>query len=165
MAQPLSGLLVVRREQGYVDGTAESEEVDFSIPRGLAIEIFGVECNLNVGDLDGALIEMDVFVDLDGPALASNAIASEAAFDARKVLDTNIFHHEMSVDNVTTGATNMGDRQMMWYPPDTRIITARNLGFAGFAKGASGAVNLGFWYRWLKITDAEFLGLVIDLRS
>lgn len=165
MAKLLSGLLVRRVEEGYIDGTAESSELDFDIPRGLAIELMGIESNMDTGDLDGALIEMDGFVDLDGPALASNAIATETQFDARKILDSVIFLHTMQNDIITTGAAQTSERQMMWYPTDARIVTARNIGFAGFSKGASGAWNLGIWYRWLRISDDEFVGLVIDQRT
>jgi len=165
MAKLLSGLLVRRFEEGFVDGTAESRELDFDIPRGLAIEIMGIEANIGLSDLDGALIEMDAFVDLDGPALASNAISSEALFDARKVLDTNIMNMAIQVDNVTTGAARLSSREVMFYPDDARIITARNVGVAGFAKGASGELQIGIWFRWIAITDQEFIGLIIDLRS
>jgi len=163
VAKVISSLLVRRNEEGYVDGTGEAEEVDFSIPRGLAIAIFGVESNIGTGDLDGALIEMDAIVDLDGPALTLGSLATAALFDARKVLDSVIFLHQFQVDNITTGAVELSNRTMMWFPEP--ILTARNPGLAGISVGASGEWNVGLWYKWVRISEAEFVGLVIDQRA
>ena len=163
MAKVISNLLVRRNEEGYVSGTGEAEELDFAIPRGLAIAIFGIESNLGCGDLDGALIEMDAIVDLDGPALAVGSLATEALFDARKILDSVIFAHLERWDNVTEGAARISSNRMQWYPEP--ILTARNLGIAGLSLGASGNWNVGIWYKWVEISDAEFVGLVIDQRA
>jgi len=162
-AQVISNLLVRRNEEGYIDATGEAEELDFAIPRGLAIAIFGIESNIGTGDLDAALGEMDAFVDLDGPALVVGSLASAALFDARKILDSVIFLHQFQQDIVTTGASILSDRQMMWYPEP--ILTARNLGLAGLALGSAGEWNVGIWYKWVRISDAEFVGLVIDQRA
>jgi len=163
MAQVISSLLVRRNEEGYVDGTGEAEELDFSIPRGLAIAVFGIESNMGLGAFDGADIFMEGIVDLDGPALSVGALATAALFDARKVLDSVIFLHQMKSDNVTTGGGQIAQREMMWYPEP--ILTARNIGIAGIATGQSGEWNVGIWFKWVRITDAEFVGLVIDQRA
>lgn len=163
MATVISNLLVRRNSEGYVDATGEAEEIDFAIPRGLAIAIFGIESNMRTGDHDGARIDMDGIVDLDGPALSVGALATQALFDARKILDSVIFLHQVSVDIITTGASYLSERKMMWYPEP--IMTARNVGIAGISEGASGSWDVGIWYKWLKITDAEFVGLAIDQRA
>lgn len=163
MAQVISNLLVRRNEEGYVDGTGEAEEIDFSIPRGLAIALFGVESNIGLSALDGAEIEMEAIVDLDGPALAVGALATSALFDARKILDSVIFYERIQVDNITTGASLLTRKSMLWYPEP--ILTARNLGIAGISAGSSGEWNVGLWYKWVRITEAEFVGLVIDQRA
>ena len=165
MAQPISGPLVRRNTEGYVDGTAESEEIDFDIPRGFAIEILGLEHYLRTGDHDAAIIEMETIVDLDGPGLAVGAITTEAQFDARRVLDSVIGIASLTVDMITSGASPLSLYEMNWFPVDARIITARNIGIVGLAEGASGLWDLGIWYRWLRLSEAELFGLIIDQRS
>ncbi len=163
MATPLSGLLVRHVQEGLVSGTGESEEVEFNIPRGLAIELLSVKQETASGDLDGALIEVDLLFSIDGPSLASNAISTQALFDARQLLDSNLASMHSRWDNVTTGASILSDRQHLIFP--IPVLTARNPGVAGICLGASGEVFTSIYYRWVKITESEFITLVADLRT
>ncbi len=163
MARPLSGLLVRHAQEGLVDGTGESEEIEFNIPRGLAIEIFGLRLDMKTGDLDGALIEVDGLIDVDGPSLAGNAINTQALFDARQILASNLHSVHFRVDNVTEGASVLSTQSYIALP--FPVLTARNLGMAGISLGGSGEVFASIYYRWVEITTAEFITLVADLRT
>ena len=163
MATALSGLLVRHQQEGLIDGTGESEEIEFNIPRGLAIELLGVDLQLQCGDLDGALIEVDALFSVDGPSLAANAINSQALFDARQLLDSNLHSLHSRWDNVTTGAAKLSDNSYRSFP--IPVLTARNPGVAAISLGASGEVFTSIYYRWVKISDSEFITLVADLRT
>lgn len=163
MARAISGLLVRRDREAYIDGTGESQELDFDIPRGLAIAIFGIEGEVIIGDIDGAAISMEQFVDLDGPALAGDALNTQALFEAREILDSVIFAQHAKHDALTSGASLMHAERTLWLPEP--ILTARNPGVAGLALGASGEAFTGIWYKWVEISNEEFIRLVVDLRT
>jgi len=163
MARALSGLLVRHQQEGLVDGAGESEELEFNIPRGLAIELLAVNLQLQAGSLDGADIEVDALFSIDGPSLALNSISTQALFDARQVLDSNLHSLHGRWDNITTGAARMSVAQYIAFP--IPILTARNPGVAAITLGASGEVFTSIYYRWVEITREEFITLVADLRT
>jgi len=163
MARPLSGLLVRHHFEGMVDGTGESAELEFNIPRGLAIEILAANIQLHTPQLDGAEIQVNSMLDIDGPSLANNSISTLALYDARQVLDSNLHSLHMQVDNVTEGGGLISDKQYIQFP--IPILTARNPGWAGIAIGNTGEVLLAIYFRWVEITRDEFITLVTDLRT
>lgn len=165
MAREITGLLTRRRRQSVVDGTGESEEVDFDIPQGMAIKIYGFQLWVATAALDGAEISMETLVDLDGNALASNSLATQALFEAREILDSSIAYLGIEADNITTGAAKTSDSQMQWFPFGREIITARNPGIGWLSVGASGEGKVCFYYSWVTISTREFGQLVSARRA
>ena len=164
MAQPLSGLLV-RTHQDLVSTIGGSQEVDFDIPRSLAIEIFGASVDINIVSLVATpATQGATFLDLDGPGLASDAIATLVAYDLRKLLDSAVIEFSLGADAVTTGGAQTRRSYNLMLPQP--ILTARN---PGIALGAAAATVLDvvwkIYYRWVRITDQEFVSLVANLRS
>ncbi len=165
MPTDITGLLVRRIRQAVVDGTGESEEVDFDIPIGHAIRIYGIDSYLEIGSHDGATIEMESLVDLDGAALAANAVNTQALFEAREVLASAICLNGMKVDMVTDGASFISQQRMMWFPQDREILTARNPGVAWLSLGESGEGKITFYYTWVRISTSEFGQLIASRRA
>jgi len=163
MARPLSGLLVRRLFEGMIDGTGESQEIEFNIPRGLAIEIWASSIQLHTPQLDAAEIQVNSLLDIDGPSLAGNSISTLALYDARQVLDSNLHSLHLQVDNIVEGGGVISDHEYIPFP--LPILTARNPGWAGIAIGNTGEVMLAIYFRWVEVTRDEFITLVTDLRS
>ncbi len=163
MATALSGLLVRHYREALIDGTGESAELQFNIPRGLAISIEAITGRLNLGDLDGAAITVDLLLSLDGPALSSNALSTQALYEAHEVLDSVIFAMNGKNDNVTTGGTLQAMHEHFQLPEP--ILTARNLGAAGLSIGASGEIFIDIYFKWVQVSIQEFIRLIADLRT
>lgn len=163
MASAISGILVRNSRQAVVDAAGESEEVQFNIPRRLAIGVSKIIIINKTNDLDAALIEMGTVISFDGPRYASDAIVSKALFEAEEVLDSTIAQAHMAVDNQTSGASQLQETVIIEFPEP--IFTARNLGIARLSEGAGGEGFVAIYYKWFNITDAEFITLITDLRS
>lgn len=163
MATPLSGILVRSTTEGLVDAAGESEEIQFNIPRGLAIGITQIIIIQASGDLDGAAIEVGTIVSFDGPRYAADAIVTKALFEAEEVLDSSIFQAHLKTDNVTEGGGLLTETTGIVF--NEPIFTARNLGIARLSEGASGQSWVSIYYKWFRITDSEFITLITDLRS
>ena len=163
MAKAISGILVRNRREALVDAAGESEEVQFNIPRGLAIGVSMLVFHTIAGDIDGAAIEVGQIVSFDGPRYANDAIVTKALFEGEEVLDSSIAQHHIKVDNITTGATREGFEQIVEFTEP--IFTARNLGIARLAEGAAGEGFVAIYYKWYEISDSEFITLITDLRS
>lgn len=157
MPRPVTTMRIRHDREALVDGTGESHEIDFDIPFRFAIQILATELEVNIGDQDGAAITVDALLDYDGPALASDALSTQALFEAREILDSAFHTMHSKHDAVTTGAALMSERSYLWYPEP--ILTARNIGFAGLALGASGEVWAKIYYRWVEITREEQVDL------
>lgn len=163
MAQEITGLLVMHDREAVLDTVAESHEIDFDIPVSYAISIYGLRCWLKTGAFIAGLNEMGVIVDIDGAALASNSINTQALYEAREVLASCIANWEISVDIITTGAGMISDQETLWFPQP--IITARNPGIAYLSLGTSGEAHIGIYYKWVRISDMEFAQLVSSRRA
>lgn len=162
MAREISGLLVRHYREGLVAGTGESAEIDFNIPRGLAIGIWGIDGMVVCGDnVDAA--EIDALVDLDGPGLASNALSTVALVEARQILESCIFSIVYQQNLTTSGAKKSFAYKTLWYPDP--IFTARNLGAAGVSQTSAAEIFFAIYYKWYQIAEAEQLQLFIDQRS
>jgi len=163
MATALSGLLVLNVREALVDGTGESREIDFNIARGQAIGIDKIILEGVIPAHDGANIELGTIISIDGPNFANNSLVTKALFEAQEVLDSSIAQLHMGIDITTTGASQV-DRQII-IPFTEPIFTARNLGFAGLAEGASGEIFAHIYYKYYDITAQEFVVLFTDQRA
>lgn len=164
MAEDITGLLVRRTRGAVLDTIAESESIDFDIPIGLAIRIWKVHVWLELADHDAAAITMEALLDLDGNALASNGINTQALFEAREVLASAIVYHGIKTDMITTGASLMSDHKTFDFQPEG-LLTARNPGVAWLSLGASGEGKITLEYKWARISTAEFGQLIASRRA
>jgi len=163
MATALSGLLVRHFREALIDGTGESAELQFNIPRGLAISVRSVRTRSLIPAHDGAQISVDSLLSLDGPALSGNALNTQALYEAHEVLDSVIVATNLVADITTTGASLLSDHTETVF--DEPILTARNLGAAGVAIGASGEIFIDIYYVWVQVSIQEFIRLIADLRT
>jgi len=165
MPKEITSLLVKWSDEGVSDQTGESEEVDFDIPFGFAIAIYGVETHLEQGDFvivaDKNTVE--ALVSLDGNGMASDAISSQALFDAEKIRSATIFNALLEADGVTSGAVPTAKSDRNWFPEP--LHTARNPGIARISDNVSGGILVGIWYKWVTISDLEFAQLVASRRG
>lgn len=152
-----------RDREAVVDGTGESHEHDFDIPIGYAIRIYAVHQENHLGDQDGAAITVEQFLDLDGAELASDAISTQALFEARETNSSVIAALHSKHDAVTSGAAIHSQDRFFVFPEP--ILTARNPGSAFLSMGASGECFVGIYYKWVRISDVEFAQLVAARRA
>lgn len=139
--------------------TGQSREIDFNIAIGMAIEIFQVSCVIGFAASTAIQQSMEVLVDLDGPALAGNAISSAALFLARSQLESVIANFEHSSDILTSGGTTTSVLQHYTYPQGLPWLTARNPGIADFAVVSTGVALTGILHRFVDLTNQERLEL------
>lgn len=144
-------------------GTAESHEVDFNIAQGQAIEIFGISARMLSGAITAGLQTSEALVDLDGPALASNAIATQAVYEAREILESCIANFGTGSDALTSGGAEMMVVQNISF--EIPIITARNLGTAFLSIVGSGEMLIGIRYRIVRLTQSEEFALFASGRA
>lgn len=137
----------------------ESSELDFNIAIGMAIEIFEIDCVIGTAANTATQQSMEVLVDLDGPALAGNAISSAALFLARSQLDSVIANFEHSTDLLTSGGATTSVLQKYQYPQGLPWLTARNPGIAHLAVVSTGVALTGLLHRFVDLTDRERLEL------
>lgn len=137
--------------------TGQSREIDFNIAIGMAIEIFSISCVIGTAANTAIQQSMEVLVDLDGPALAENAIATAAAFLARSQLGTVIANFEHSTDVLTSGGATTSVLQHYTYP--LPWLTARNPGIADLAVVSTGIALTGILHRFVDLSNQERLEL------
>jgi len=145
--------------------TGQSREIDFNIAIGMAIEIFEISCVIGTAANTAIQQSMEVLVDLDGPALAGNAISSAALFLARSQLGTVIANFEHSTDLLTSGGATTSVLQHYVYPVGLPWLTARNPGIADFAVVSTGIALTGILHRFVDLSTPERLELFALGRS
>ncbi len=155
---PITTLRTRWSDEAVVTGTAESEELDFNIALRQGIEIFQVYCRIQIAGLTAVDQFMHALVDLDGPALANNAIATLAAYDLRAVLESVIANFGIGTDALGTaaGAQNLVLQNVNFPIP---ILTARNPGIARNSLTGSGRALIGLQHRFVEINRDENLEL------
>lgn len=156
-AVPITTLRTRWSDESVVTGTAESEELDFNIALRQGIEIFACYCRIAIGAVTAVDQFMHALVDLDGPALAGNSIATLAAFDLRAVLESVIANFGLGADALTSGAAKTRELQRYTYP--IPILTARNIGIARNSLTSSGNALVGIQHRFVEINRDENLEL------
>lgn len=139
--------------------TGQSREIDFNIAIGMAIEIFEVSCIVGTAANTAVQQSMEVLVDLDGPALAGNAISSAALFLARSQLESVIANFEHSTDLLTSGGATTSVLQHYVYPVGLPWLTARNPGIADVAVVSTGVALTGILHRFVDLSNQERLEL------
>lgn len=139
--------------------TGQSREIDFNIAIGMAIEIFQVSCVIGTAANTAIQQSMEVLVDLDGPALAGNAISSAALFLARSQLESVIANFEHSTDLLTSGGASTSVLQHYTYPVGLPWLTARNPGIADLAVVSTGVALTGILHRFVDLSNQERLEL------
>ena len=141
----------------------ESAELNFNIAIGMAIEIFQVNSIIGTAANTATQQSMEVLVDLDGPALAGDAINTAALFLLRSQLESVIANFEHSTDLLTSGGATTSVLQNYTYP--TPWLTARNLGIASVAVVSTGVHLTGILHRFVDLNNQERLELFALGRS
>lgn len=154
-ATPLTSLRTRWDREAVVSATGESHEVDFNIAFGQAIEISAVDCRLLIGAVTATISAMEVLVDLDGPALANNALGTQALFELREVLSSVIANFGLGADVLTSGGAKSEDLQHYIFTEP--ILTARNIGVGYLSVGASGEGLVGIQHKLVEVSRDEQL--------
>lgn len=154
---PLTTLRTRWSHEATATGTGESEEIDFNIALRQGIEIFAVYCILNHAAIIVTKASMKTLVDLDGPALAGNAISTQALYEARRVLESVIANFGTATDALTSGGAIIEVQQWTGFP--IPILTARNPGIARISIESSGESLVGIQHRFVEINRNENLEL------
>lgn len=156
MATPLTSLRVRHaRLSTLLNGVGQSDEIDFNIAFGQAIEIHAVHAVLTLGATTATRQTTDGLLDLDGPALDGNTIVNETLFDARRVLESCIANFGIGSDVLTSGGAFSREKQQTIFAEP--ILTARNPGIAGLAVTQSGDVLFDIHYKLVAVTQSEQL--------
>lgn len=155
-ASPVTGIRNRWVHNTFAPG-GESQELDFNIAIGMAIEIFQVNCLIGTAANTATQQSMETLVDLDGPALANDAVNTAALFLARSQLESCIANFEISTDLLTSGGSLTSVLQNYTYPMPW--LTARNPGTADFAVVSTGVSLTGILHRFVDLNDQERLEL------
>ncbi len=155
MARAISPLLIRWTRLSVSAGTAESQEVDFSLSVRGAIGIEKVVFRLQTAAVTAVQQVVEGLVTLDGAAVANDAVSTQALYEAREILDDTVAQAGHAVDALTSGAgvTEKVTEQSFKEP----LITARNPGVAGLAIVSIGEVLVGIFYKFLILSDAELV--------
>jgi len=155
-ATPLTSLRVRhRRLSSLVTTVGQSQEVDFNIAFGQAIEISAIHVNMFIAAVSATQSRLEALVDLDGPALDGNSLVSLALIEARQELESCIANFANGNDALTSGAAITDTKQQTIYTEP--ILTARNPGVAAIATTSSGAMLFDIHYKLLAVTRDEQL--------
>jgi len=155
MATPLTSLRIRWDREATADGVGESHEVDFNMAFGQAIEISGIICRIFQAAVIVTTQTMEALVDLDGPALASNALSTQALFELREILSSCIANFGTGSDALTEGAARTLVLQHEDYSEP--ILTARNIGTAFLSLGGAGEALIGLKHKLVEVTRDEQL--------
>lgn len=138
-------------------GNALSVELDFNIALRQGIEIFAVYCRLFTAAVTAVAQTAEALVDLDGPALASNAVSTQALYELRELLESVIANFGLGVDALTSGAAVTETLQRVDLP--IPVLTARNPGVAALAIISNMEALVGIQHRFVEINRDENLEL------
>ena len=138
-------------------GNALSTQIDFNIALRQGIEIFGCYCRIFTAAVTAVAQTAEGLVDLDGPALASNSISTQAIYEAREILESVIANFGIGVDALTSGAAITETLQRVDLP--IPVLTARNIGVAGLAIISNSELLFGIQHRFVEINRDENLEL------
>jgi len=138
-------------------GNALSVEIDFNIALRQGIEIFACYARMFTAAVTAVAQTVEAIVDLDGPALASNAISTQAAFELRELLESVIASFGLGVDALTSGGAKVLELQRVDLP--IPVLTARNVGLAGLAITSNSEILMGIQHRFVEINRDENLEL------
>lgn len=156
MATPLTSLRVRhRRLPALLDTVGQSQEIDFNIAFGQAIEIWAVHCIMTQAAVTVTRQDTEALFDLDGPALDGNTLVTQALIQARQELESCIANFGTGNDALTSGAAITTVKQSTVYSEP--ILTARNPGVAAIAITSSSAALFDIHYRLVRVTDQEQL--------
>lgn len=155
-ATPLTSLRVRhRRLPTLLDTVGQSQEVDFNIAFFQAIEIPAIHVNIFQGAVTTTLQRVEALVDLDGPALADNALVSLTLIEARAELESCIANFAHGSDALTSGAAVTDVKQETIFSEP--FLTARNPGVAAIATVSTGAVLFDIHYKLVQVSRDEQL--------
>jgi len=155
MATPLTSLRTRWDREATIAATGESHEVDFNIAFGQAIEVEGIACRIQQGAITAALQTAEALVDLDGPALANNALSTQALFELREILESCLANFGTGSDALTSGGAVMEELQQYLY--QEAILTARNLGTAFLSIVGAAEMLIGIRFKLVEVTRDEQL--------
>lgn len=156
MATPLTSLRVRHvRLDTLVTTVGQSQEIDFNIAFGQAIEISAIHVNLFTSAVTATAARLEALLDLDGPALAGNTLVTQALLEARQELESCIANFAWGHDALTSGAALTDGKQSTVFSEP--ILTARNPGVAAIEVVGTGAVLYDIHYRLVSVTSNEQL--------